>query len=1020
MLAGTQGARDSASFAVLICLSLFFTGASAQEHNLKHYGTGDGLPQTQVLVIRQDATGYLWLGTYGGLGRYNGREFEVFSTAEGLAANMVEALASAPDGHIWAGTASGLCYLKPDAAHFQCLEDTVLAGMHVQALLPGPDGLWVGTDSGFFRVTDGDVARFGHDTGLSDANVRSLARGADGELWVGTTTGLLRSLRPGLPFETVPMPTQAGRQVLALLREGGRLWIGTDSGLYVRENDSIGIAPGLPAAWPHDDVNSLALGSDGVLWAATNLGVLRRDPGGFRLLTTYEGLISDINFAVYADREGLIWLGNDNGLSKYIPGPFTGYTGKHGLLHSFVRTINEDAQGRLWLGTREGAQIVPYTDGEWRIADSRTITAADGLVDERIYSIAFPAPGEALLATGDGVAHWNEGVGIVRIYTEQDGLPTNSTQALKLGPDGRVWIGTNLGVALLQDGAIKPAPDPVLAQAYVYRIREDTRGRLWFGSQDHGLFVIMPSGEITRLQAAQGLTNETIWDLAPDTRGGMWIGSNGDGLFYIGPDGEIHQYTTTDGLVDNFVWQVFVDDRGHVWSYTNRGLSRFDGATFRNYDAEDGLLHVEGGATGAWQTHDGQLWFASADGLMKYDPAGEYKNEMPPVVIIEQATTNGRSIAPGSELPYRSGSLDFDYAALSFHSEPDLRYRYRLLGAREEWSDPMPYRPITFGNLGAGEYVFEVQARNPDGVWSTEPARFSLQVLPPFWASFWFWSLLVPGVGALAWGGFRVRIRQMEARRHELEEIVRERTRELETANEKLQTVSITDPLTGLLNRRFLVSQIGTDVAQSRRAYRGPSIFPNRDIIFMMIDLDHFKDINDTYGHSAGDRVLRQYAQLIAGHIRESDYVVRWGGEEFLVVARQAESTQCNVVADRIMQRAREVEFEMDDAGTKVRCNCSIGVSHFPFLRHDPDTFNWEQIVDIADVAVYLAKSSGRDGWIAIQGTDKARVDDSMAFMHRIKEDMAGLVAEGQILLTSSFDNPLKKAQERHQARKKD
>jgi len=217
----------------------------------------------------------------------------------------------------------------------------------------------------------------------------------------------------------------------------------------------------------------------------------------------------------------------------------------------------------------------------------------------------------------------------------------------------------------------------------------------------------------------------------------------------------------------------------------------------------------------------------------------------------------------------------------------------------------------------------------------------------------------------------------------------------------------VTDPLTGLHNRRFLVNQIHTDVAQSRRAYRGDAEFPNRDIIFMMIDLDNFKQINDTHGHGAGDRVLRGYAELIGEQIRESDYVVRWGGEEFLVVARQAESSQCDVIANRIIRNARAARFPINEQGDTVPCSCSMGIAYFPFLRDMPDALGWEQIIDVADIAVYLAKALGRDGWIAIQGTESTEISNGVQFLHRLKHGLRELVEAGEIRVTGSFDDPL-------------
>lgn len=999
------------SILLLLVATAAPAGNAVHNLNFQHFGIRHGLPQTQVRVIHQDDTGYLWVGTYGGVGRYNGRGFRKFTTEEGLASNTVDAISSTPDGRVWVGTTNGLCIMDSPEVGFSCLQDGALREAHIQALLPREDGgMWIGTSTGLYLNTpEGNVVavplpgeRVADITALT-ADTLSVA---DNEgLWAGTRDGLFR-LRTMESIDEVGLPASSSHEVNALAVKGSELWIGTVSGLYVMRNGTIASAAGLPADWSADDVNSIAVDSHNAIWAATDQGILLQSDGEFELLTTNNGLKSNINFTVYVDHEGVVWLGNDDGLSKFTPGPFVGYTQASGLLHYFVRTINEDSKNRLWLGTRSGVQIVPYRDGEWRIDESREITAKDGLTDTRVYSIVFPQPGEAWLATGDGVVLWREGEGVIRKYDRDNGLPDSATQAL-LQQGENLWIGTNLGVRVLRDGEIHLPPSAALGSAYVYRIRRDRADRIWFGSQDRGLFMLDRDGEIHLFGEKEGLTNESIWDIAPGQHGGVWVGSNGDGLFHVGPDGEITRYTTDDGLVDNFVWQVLVANNGDVWTYTNQGISRFDGENFQNYGVEDGLLHLEGGATGAWQSHDGSLWFAAADGLMRYDEQREFQADAPPAVVIEEVSIGDRRLSENAELAHSAGNINFRYAALSFQAEDQLIYKYRLRGADDEWSDPAEYQPVTFANLGGGEYVFEVLARNPKSEWSKSPAQFHFTVAPAFWETLWFWAVVIPAFGLLIWAGFRMRIRQIELHRRELELLVDSRTEELKRANHKLQAASVTDPLTGLHNRRFLSTQIRTDVAQTRRAYRGPGEFPNRDIVFMMVDIDHFKGVNDTYGHGAGDRVLRQYADLLNHLMRESDYTVRWGGEEFLIVARQTEASQAHVIARRIMAAVREARFVIDENGNTVSCTCSVGVSHFPFLRQNPDVISWEQIVDISDIAVYMAKKLGRDGWVSIHGTSKMPPDDGRVILDNIRTNLRGLVREGKIEVKSSYDDPL-------------
>lgn len=980
----------------------------AQIYNFHHYDTNDGLPQVQVLSVHRDEAGYLWVGSYGGLSRYNGQEFRNYTTTDGLGANVVEALTVDSSGQLWAGTGAGLCRFVPEEERFECLDHEELGTAYIHELHAEEGILWVATDAGLFERQEGGVRHYGQLSGLPSPEVRSIERDDNGVLWVGTTDGLARLEPESDGFVPVDLPSDAGRHVSALLSEGDTLWVGTMQGLYRHAGGEVTAAAGIPSEAANAEIADVLLDGGGRLWGATNLGVLRRQDDAFQLLTRQNGLRYNISYSLFTGQEGLVWIGHDQGLTKWVPSPFVGYDGKHGLIDPFVRTINEDEQGRLWFGTPLGVQIVPFRDGEWRIEEGETITMEDGLQDGRIHSITLSSPGEALFGTNNGVVLWRDGE-IVDRYTTEDGLPSNLASALLHDSEGRTWVGTDLGAVYLEDGAVRTIGDSMLVETHVYRFREDERGRIWAAARD-GLFIIGTDGEVTRLSAADGLTDRTLWDIAPDGSGGMWVGSNGDGLFHVFADGGIERFTRLDGLVDNFVWQVLRDSRGEVWAYTNRGLSRFDGQGFQHYDSNDGLLHEEGGATGGWESHTGDLWFASADGLMRYDPGFDYPDPPAPNVVIERAMLGGQDIFSGQTLPPRAGSLDFHYAALGFRSENAIQFRYRLKGLSDEWSDPRTYRPVTFGSLGGGDYVFEVQARLPRGSWGGEAASFSFEVRPAFWETFWFWllSVIVAALGVVLF--VRLRLRRSEVRRRELEEVVRERTDELEKANQQLEEATITDPLTGLHNRRFLVNQITKDIAQSNRAYSESAADENRDVIFMMIDLDQFKDINDSYGHLAGDSVLRDYARLISDQLRESDYVVRWGGEEFLIVARRAEASQCYVIAQRIIDAARNFRAHLEGVEEPVACTCSIGVSHYPFVPGRPYGLNWEQIVDIADKAVYLAKVRGRDGWVAIHGTEKADIEDGAAFIKKLKEEFDDMIDNGEIKVESSFGETLENA----------
>lgn len=240
-----------------------------------------------------------------------------------------------------------------------------------------------------------------------------------------------------------------------------------------------------------------------------------------------------------------------------------------------------------------------------------------------------------------------------------------------------------------------------------------------------------------------------------------------------------------------------------------------------------------------------------------------------------------------------------------------------------------------------------------------------------------------------------------------LENRVEERTRELKMAYKTLEDMSLTDPLTGLRNRRYVLKNIDADVAQTTRAYlnwlEAGQVNPpprEQDMVFFLVDMDHFKSVNDTYGHAAGDEVLIQLRILLEKAFRASDYLVRWGGEEFLVVARFSTRDSAAIMAERLRAIVAAHAFDIG-GGQRIHRTCSIGFAAYPFLESQPRLMSWSQVVDLADLSLYAAKRSNRNAWVGIFGTEKTDHND---LMRRIIADAASESRSGHLSIKSSLE----------------
>jgi diguanylate cyclase (GGDEF)-like protein len=413
--------------------------------------------------------------------------------------------------------------------------------------------------------------------------------------------------------------------------------------------------------------------------------------------------------------------------------------------------------------------------------------------------------------------------------------------------------------------------------------------------------------------------------------------------------------------------------------------------------------------------------------LLSFHPGELRFNDHSPNIVITARSRESRLVTMGTGDPTPSiklGYLDpfvaFEFVGLDFTSPDKDQHRYRLVGFDDAWIEADRYRRAIYTNLPAGRYSFQVEASNNDNVWNLRGTSVDLTVIPPPWFSWWAYVLYVAlGVCAVL---FYLRAQrrklQFEAdQRILLEEEVHVRTRELAErndeltdANTKLAEASITDSLTGLRNRRYVDQFIAAEIALiERRMLEGGRLKDESDkrdsarmMFFMMIDLDGFKLINDNFGHHAGDLALVEVKDRLLSCCRQSDSVVRWGGDEFMIIGHATAFHGAKVLAERIREAIADKDYEVEP-GRWGHLTASIGVTPYPFAPNRVNFVSWEQVAGVADQAAYIAKANGRDMWVSIAGTEDTAPED----FPTISSDMVMLLSEGKLLIDTSTDETL-------------
>jgi ligand-binding sensor domain-containing protein/signal transduction histidine kinase len=772
-------------------------GKAISQYNLDVWTSELSLPQNSVTAVVQARDGYLWLGTYGGLVRFDGVQFTVFQQgrSEGLASNSIQALLEDRQGNLWIGTNGGGLSRFKDGVFTSFDTDDGLANDIVRTLFEDSRGtLWIGTNDGLSRFQEGRLVSYTTRDGLSNGVIRAISEEPAGVLWVGTNGGGLVRFSNGR-FEAIT--TRDGLPsnfVFALRRDReGRLWIGTNGGGLCRKEGERLLTYTTRDGLGSDIIWSLEEDGRGSLWVGTyGGGLCRLRDRRFSCFSSRQGLSNDFVRALLADREGSLWIGTySGGLNRLRDGKVTTYTKREGLADDFARAIFEDSEGTLWIGTTGGG-LSRFRDGKFR-----TYGPGEGVGSDVRALHETPDGALWIGSAGHGLARLERGR--FRRYTTGDGLAHMNVSALASDRDGALWVGTNGGgLSRLREGGWTTwtARDG-LAGNFIMAALVDREGAIWVGTDGSGLGRFK-DGRFTTYTRRQGLASDIVFALHEDANGALWIGTAG-GLSRF-RNGRFETLTTRNGLLDDVVFQI-LEDAGSLWVSGNHGISRVARADLEAaladpsrsvspaaYGTADGMKSRE--CSGVAQpagirTRQGQLWFPTARGVVMIDPTRNPRNTLPPSVKIEQVQADGQPVgpvvSPGKE------RWEFRYTGLSFLAPQKVLFKYKLEGFDHDWVPADTRRVAYYTRIPPGHYTFRVIACNNDGVWNDTGDRVRFTLRPYFHQTGWFYGIVGVSVALAGAGLVRLRVRSLEAHKRELEALVEARTRDLVRQKERTE-----------------------------------------------------------------------------------------------------------------------------------------------------------------------------------------------------------------------------------------
>ena len=760
---------------------------------IRSWKTENGLPDNAVTAAVQTRDGYLWLGTYGGLVRFDGAHFKVFNSANEpqLQSDRITGLFEDSKGVLWIGHERGDLTSFHDGKF--TAENVHETGVRRKIPVIGEDDdgdIWLLNEEGtLLRVRDsttyalpnsvgvvgmvrdnggklwvtsgGKLATLEHgqlltnDSALYGNYVLGICASRDGGLWVVSDGAVKKFNRSVMTEDRGANPFNV-TAVAMLETSSGALAMGTSSdGLYLLLTNRVMLHFNHANSFPSDWIRCLAEDREGTLWVgAGSVGMIALRPGKVEMLLATDNFQGRVVLSTTAARDGAIWVGSEGaGAYRYLNGEWEKFSGSAGISNDYVWCVSEDTQGRMWAGTWGGGMFRQEGDHFITPPGLENVTAP-------MPALLHAADGTTWIGTASGLIHYANST--VKWFGEADGLKLPDVRAIAAAPDGTVWFGMlGGGLGRLQNGVVK------------------------------------------QFQKPDGLSSDYVQCLKLDADGALWIGTYGSGMDRF-KDGKFSKITTAEGLPNNFICAIEDDGLGNFWISSHNGIFRvakkslddcadrkISAITCLTYGKGDGMLSLEcsgGLQPAACKLADGRICFTTGKGLVVVNPAETKINHLPPPVIIESIIVGGHLLTnhppehASLKIPPGQQRFEFHFTGLSFIAPEKMQFQYQLTGWDNEWVQAESDKRVAeYSYLPPGQYTFKVRACNSDEVWNQSGVSFAFTVLPHFWQTWWFRLLVVILAVALVVGIVLVitrrRMRQKLEVLHRQQAIERERTR---------------------------------------------------------------------------------------------------------------------------------------------------------------------------------------------------------------------------------------------------
>lgn len=770
-------------FTIIFILFILSSGQLYAYYNInfKNINNQDGLSQSTVETIIQDKNGYIWIGTNDGLNRYNGYDFDIFKhdnkLENSIINNYIVDLQEDQSGNIWVGTVNGLSKINTEddkiTNYLSGESRENLSDNNIGDILITQKGdILIGTSNGlniYDKKNDKFKRILGGQDDLTNQLIYCLEEDINGDIWIGTKDGLNKvdvSNKKVYKFYSGDTNKNiSGNKIYELYSDRkGYIWAGTfEDGL-----NKININTHNIEQFRHEEnnLNSIAgnyirdilRDSNDILWIATEEGLCRynENEGKFDVYRSkpYDSttLINDEVFTLIEDSSGLIWVGTYGGISIFDSNNKIKHykreaLEKNTLSENAIHGIYEDKDGLIWVGTNsKGLNIIDRKKDKISIINRENTNKK---FSSNAINVVTGKDNEIYIGTNNGVNIIDKDKNTLKVYSKLDGLSENKIMALRLDNKGYLWIGTPVGVDILnlKNNKIISLNNILknysIENLFVREIYQDSEGIYWIGSfTDDGLIKINPINNQIKVYKSDKknkytISSDTIRSIKEDDIGNIWIGTS-YGLNKLDKDTEkFTRYTTEEGLSNNVVYGILIDKNNNPWTSTNKGVSKLNikTNTFENFGITDGFQGNEFNGSAYYQNNKDEFFFGGINGLNIFNPDDVDKIDYTPKVRFDKFEINGQVYKNINNLKfkYNENLMNIEVSIPDYRNMENIKYMYILEGTTDRWHSTES-NIINYSSLPPGNYKLKIKARGHTGVISDENS-LKFKITPPLYKS---------------------------------------------------------------------------------------------------------------------------------------------------------------------------------------------------------------------------------------------------------------------------------------------